>query len=650
MDETTTETARIAADFIREYGGNIFDQAKSLTASQIKKLKASHQIGFREYLEQTIARAGSIKTILNRDQSIALQNIYVQTEFQSQGIQLIEDEFFWHFADHKRVIVAGTAGSGKSMFVKHAVQRCIQSNSKKIPIYVELRNINHFSSSIMHYILEQLLRTNMHSFDLETLDYGLKSGLFTVFLDGLDEIDHDRRETYLLEIDFMARKYRELQILISTRPEETALSLEGFNVYHVKPLSKVIASHLVEKLNYDEEVREKFQQSLNDEIYDQHTEFASNPLLLTLLLLTFDHVGEIPGKMHIFFSQAFEILVMRHDRLKSLYRRKTYTNFDLEELKKVYSVFCTLSYADNQISFTEEQCDHLLQEALAFHKLEGNVEELKKDLIYSFSMIRRDGLFLTFVHRSFQEYFCAYFLSQSEGTNLYEIVDSLAERGQSEQCLRMLYDISPDRITLNWILPLLEKHTQNQPHAGHLSDLASILKKFYTGIRIEKDLSINLGPKTLLLEKVVLCASLLFGDADEKVQKTFSMQPKKLDKKTAERIFGGYTPFQGKLIEPTSEDNEWLNGSWVETHLSCVLELADKVLHHVKSVETTRHDNSNWFRRSTAPKKHGTEREKFEVRSKPKFVEDPRTGKKRKVQEMRNTVRRVINLKDDASD
>jgi hypothetical protein len=75
------------------------------------------------------------------------------------------------------------------------------------------------------------------------------------------------------------------------------------------------------------------------------------------------------------------------------------------------------------------QLNDLLQESSEYVGQNFNIEALKLDLINSFSLLKRDVLFVTFVHRSFQEYFTSLFLARSEGVELRSIIDELAARG-----------------------------------------------------------------------------------------------------------------------------------------------------------------------------------------------------------------------------
>ena len=541
-------TADITKALLKDAATSLFERAKALTGDQLNKLKLALKVGLEDYVANTVARVATVKTLLYRDRSVPIGQIYVDTSFETQNKTISEGTFFRTLSLKKRAIVTGAAGCGKSIFMKHCVLAFAQGTvSPKIPIFVELRHINHFSSSIMHFMLEEILKPSIRGFDTNALDYALTSGIFVLVLDGFDEVNFDRVPQYLQELTFISQRYPELQIVLSTRPEEATLALDGFDVFHVNPLSKHDAIQLIEQLEYEPEVKGGFLKALDNQIYDSHTEFASNPLLLTMLLLTYDQVREAPQKMHIFFNQAFEALVFKHDRLKSLYQRQTHSALDVEALKKIYSWFCAVSYFEGEYSFNEQRVDDLLHDAMDFHRIDDErVADVKKDLIYSYSMLKRDGLFITFVHRSFQEYFCAFFISRSDEIDMYRVVDGLATRGRAEQCLSMLYDIAPERILIRWMLPFLIEIASELEVVRKDGNRVRLIYLFYHGIFVTDRNRLNIGKKKALLEKLELCAELIGPDLSA-ASKAFLDEAKRsggpVITGSIDKFFGGNTPF-----------------------------------------------------------------------------------------------------------
>lgn len=92
--------------------------------------------------------------------------------------------------------------------------------------------------------------------------------------------------------------------------------------------------------------------ALDERLYDNHTSFASNPLLLSIMLLTFDNYAEIPEKLHLFYANAFETLYSKHDATKAGYRRELRCSLSFDYFKKAFACFCFLTYYQGKFELT----------------------------------------------------------------------------------------------------------------------------------------------------------------------------------------------------------------------------------------------------------------------------------------------------------
>lgn len=71
-------------------------------------------------------------------------------------------------------------------------------------------------------------------------------------------------------------------------------------------------------------------------------------------------------------------------------------------------------------------------------------------------MLQLDGVQTFFVHRSFQEYFCAVFLASYHGPQLRPMLDKFARRSR-DVVLPMLFEMSRDRIDREWAIPRIDE-------------------------------------------------------------------------------------------------------------------------------------------------------------------------------------------------
>ena len=220
--------------------------------------------------------------------------------------------------------------------------------------------------------------------------------LFILILDGLDEVEHERRQTVEAEISNLREAYPNLGIVISSRPDDRLIAWIDFKVFHIQPMKKAQVKRLINKLPYDPQVRTRFVQEL-DNLYVSHQSFLSTPLLATMMLMTFDQFAHIPDKIHIFYEQAFETLFFRHDAGKqAAFRRKMYTNLAINDFKNCLSAVCVSSYFKNKLQFSEAEILNYIRVAAQSEKVEVIERDYLADLLLSVCIMQRDGLFVTF--------------------------------------------------------------------------------------------------------------------------------------------------------------------------------------------------------------------------------------------------------------
>ncbi|WP_372550302.1 NACHT domain-containing protein [Acinetobacter pittii] len=220
-------------------------------------------------------------------------------------------------------------------------------------------------------------------------------------------------------------------------------------------------------------------EELDKTLYQSHESFASNPLLLTMMLLTYEQIAEIPSKIHLFYEQAFLTLFNKHDSLKSMYKRKSFSQLPLDEFKRCLEAFSILSYCDRLYFFEENQINKYIKNAIVISDSNTTSSDFLNDLLDSVCILQRDGLGFTFTHRSFQEYFTAQFIVNKVTDKKYDLLDRIFNLNWRDNILNIIYDINSSLLERDWVIPKCEKI---------ISDIQSdvneliILKKMYSSL------------------------------------------------------------------------------------------------------------------------------------------------------------------------
>jgi len=190
--------------------------------------------------------------------------------------------------------------------------------------------------------------------------------------------------------------------------------------------TKEQAISLIKKTDFDLSIKNQFIKDLDEKLYIKHTSFASNPMLLNIMLLTYDNYAEIPEKMHLFYSNAFETLYSKHDATKGGFKRTLKSGLPLDSFRKIISKFCFITYYQCKLEFTYDDLIFYLKKS-KINDVNYEVENIIYDLKNNICFLYEDGVFYYFSHRSFQEYFTALFLKESSDETMQKMGLGLIE-------------------------------------------------------------------------------------------------------------------------------------------------------------------------------------------------------------------------------
>lgn len=454
-----------------------------------------YNFAFTEYFKAKAKNLSKLKPIFS-PQVVDLQNIYVP-----QNIIIDSDTYTFNQINkaikrNGKLILLGTAGAGKSCFSKSFFLRTIKNKNTYFPIFYELRKLNDSEKTIIDSLVEDIAEYNA-KFSKENLAYVLGRKDTLLILDGFDEINFDKKHEYFQEITKLAETYPDLKFIVSSRAEE-GLFIEWslFTVAELQQLNLEQACEVIEKINYNSDVKTRFIDALKKSLFEQHEDFASNPLLLNIMLLTFEQISDIPSEMHIFYGQAYEALFNRHDSSKSGFKRQSLTNLDIRKFKIVFSLFCLTTYCKQQFEFEDKELQDTLRKCL--DTTENNhvsTENMKRELLNNVPLLIQDGLKFCFAHRSFQEYFTAFYLAHHKQDMPYEVFDMACQRIATDSVADMLFEMNKPVLEKQWILPKIDKILVDMDKSNTYEARFCNMKKFYDAAWIH-----DMGDELIFLE------------------------------------------------------------------------------------------------------------------------------------------------------
>jgi len=446
---------KITAEFLKQNLDDFCDTARGVLKTAKTKVRLRLDRTYKSYLTCLLKKHSKAKTFFIRAEPTPLQKFYVPLSLTC-GDKTIRDANVQDIASRAHFsIITGSAGVGKSLLMRHLLMSSLLSGGK-VPVFIELRDFNQNDCELISAI-ENTLRLNKFNLDATYIEEALKAGHFALFLDGFDEVVAAKRQALSKSIQGFARRYDSNYVLVSSRPDNEFAGWPDFSVFSVSPLSLKKATELVNKLTYDAELKAKFVSDLQGGLFRQHKSFLSNPLLLSIMLLTYGESAAIPTKLTVFFNQAYEALFQRHDALKAGFQRQRRTKLDIQDFAKVFSAFCLQSYDKRKFAFTQMEAMRYLEKAKSIVHLEYDKSDYLRDALQAVCLLVEEGLDIVFAHRSFQEYFSARFIAEAPVEIQQKLVLRYCHQRQQDHTMYLLYELRPDLLEKHYIVPGIRK-------------------------------------------------------------------------------------------------------------------------------------------------------------------------------------------------
>jgi len=248
---------------------------------------------------------------------------------------------------YAKLMILGKPGAGKTTFLKYLAMHSYvldveESIRKLVPIFIQLRELvdNGEKINLVDAIIHEF--TNYLPNHEKTIRKFLEKGKCLILLDALDEVEIKGREIYK-EIDNLTSKFPDNHFVITRRhrggdyvfknfPEVEAADFDEeqiekfvYNWFAVETQNSNISRSFLEKLNKRKSAKE----------------LATNPLLLTILCLTFNDNYDFSRNRYALYADAVDSLLRRWDATRRIDRKK---HFQLPRQRQI-AMFSQIAYA-----------------------------------------------------------------------------------------------------------------------------------------------------------------------------------------------------------------------------------------------------------------------------------------------------------------
>ena len=382
------EPAKKAFGWLFEKGKNKYDEHKLEKALN--------------NLSDKIVKVIKVKTIYKGDDSIDLHEFYIPTRVESitTSINFVND------IGEQSMVLEGTVGQGKSIFMRYLTSQEAKQ-AQRIPLFYELRRLD--DNDTLTSALSKQINNWITEFKESDFDRVAKTGGLVIFLDGFDEVPHDKVKRLLNEIEGWCERYPDMQIVISSRPEADIQLSNYLKVFKLSEYRFYEQSLLIDKLVEESESRKLLKQAIKDS-NTEIQELLKTPLMVTLFVMNYRGSLEIPTNQHEFYRNLFTILISRHDKTKPGFKREANSGLNELELQEVFEEFCFITFSMDILVFDDSKAIEVIKECLENQRISDNSRLVLSDLSKNLCLILKDGLEYTFIHKSIQEFYYASFV------------------------------------------------------------------------------------------------------------------------------------------------------------------------------------------------------------------------------------------------
>lgn len=405
---------------------------------------------FDTYLRQLLKRVSSLTTIVFPQQVLALPDLYEPLSLVKGQLNQPQRTVEPCTLTQRSILVDG-AGMGKSTFAKHRVLTEI-AIGKRIPIFLELRRLPP-NGTLLGAIARDLSSLDKE-FPEDVLTHLLASGGFLVVLDGFDEVSVEHRAVIGNQIEDLAVKGGDNDILLTSRPGVPLPQIPDATVASISPLSLEQARSLV--LRYDTASSLDIGQRLIKQFDTVPMRFLQTPLLIALLYRTFGFNNAISTREASFYDEVYNALYKGHDLTKVGFSRQKLSGLDVDDFRRLVRGLCFLMLAQQHLSFSSES--GLLSVIENAQKATGVYAKTSRaffeDLLVAVPLIVRDGSELRFIHLTLVEYFAAEFIANSlNGERLIADINKNS-RARFMNAFEFLADINPSLFKQRLVKPV----------------------------------------------------------------------------------------------------------------------------------------------------------------------------------------------------
>lgn len=317
-----------------------------------------------------------------------------------------------------KFIVLGKPGSGKTTFLKFLALQSLDGRlkQKRLPIFVGIRDFADSGKTLFEFINSQFDLCHLPN-AMPFVTRILNRGKCQILLDGLDEVNTERRDEVIKELYDFTEKYGNNQIVLSCRIAAYNHWFDKFTDVEIADFNETQMRNFVHNwFRGEPEVVEQCWQKLNENRRIQ--ELGTNPLLLTLLCLSFNEAMDFPQNRAELYREAIHAFLKKWDSSRRIKRDEIlYRGLTAMRKESLFARIAAAAFENDEYFFPQRKLELWLLDFIQHlprvrrEAPEPDGEALLKEIEAQHGIfVERASRIYSFAHLTFQEYFTARYL------------------------------------------------------------------------------------------------------------------------------------------------------------------------------------------------------------------------------------------------
>jgi formylglycine-generating enzyme required for sulfatase activity len=339
----------------------------------------------------------------------------VDEEIRSEKLDVLEV-----MKKHRHLVILGGPGAGKTtlmqwLLLKYAYgQMKEELGEKLIPIFIALRSLE--SGQSVDDLLVEVLKYHHFKKGDNFIRKQMEKGKCLLIFDGMDEIvDDTTRKKFIHDIcNTYGNLYGKSRILITSRTEGYPNDPfpGSFREREILDLDMEQVRNFIHGVLKQEDRPGGLIQQI--EKSEGLKKFATNPLMLSLLTFVYqESYQKLPNDRVKVYDKCMQLMLQDRDSSKGIYEYRN--KFDPDDKDLLLRKLAFHYALKEKWWFSEEELLENWKENLPTNLKESDLKKLLKEVCNANGILKHlFGKYISFLHRTFQEYYAAKEMWQQE--------------------------------------------------------------------------------------------------------------------------------------------------------------------------------------------------------------------------------------------